>query len=186
MRVNLRKTSFDDLVLVETPVHEDARGFFAETWNQRDFAAAGLDVNFLQDNHSRSSGNVLRGLHYQDLTAPIAKLVRCTRGSIFDVAVDLRTSSRTFGLWFGVELSERSMTQLYVPVGFAHGFVTLSEFAEVQYKQTGFYERAAERSIRWNDPELAIEWPVSNPILSDRDRDSAVSFDEYKRHPVFT
>lgn len=185
MTVKLHETPFEGLFLVQVPVHEDTRGFFMESWNRQDLKDAGLDVDFVQDSHSRSGANVLRGLHYQDSTAPIAKLVRCTQGSVFDVAVDLRAGSRTFGQWFGTELSEVNRKQIYVPVGFAHGFVTLSETAELQYKQTGFYNRAAEHAIRWNDPDLAIEWPVSDPLLSERDRTTAISFDDYRRDPAF-
>jgi dTDP-4-dehydrorhamnose 3,5-epimerase len=183
--VKLHPTHLEGLVLVEVPVFEDARGFFMESWNRRAFAEAGLDAEFVQDNHSRSGAGVLRGLHYQGMTAPLSKLVRCTQGSVFDVGVDLRTGSKTFGQWFGVELSARNHKQIYIPVGFAHGFVTLSESAEIQYKQTGFYDRSAEVSIRWNDPDLAIEWPVRDPLLSERDKNDAISFAEYRRSPAF-
>jgi len=185
MNVRLHPTHLEGLVLVEVPVHEDPRGFFMESWNRRDFAEAGLDADFVQDNHSRSGQGVLRGMHYQDLSTPLAKLVRCTSGAVFDVAVDLRASSRTFGQWFGTELSARNRKQLYVPVGFAHGFLTLSEAAEVQYKQTGFYTREAETAIRWSDPDIGVEWPVSGPLLSERDRNEAISFEEYRRNPAF-
>lgn len=185
MTVRLHSTHLEGLVLVEVPVFEDARGFFMESWNRRAFAEAGLEADFVQDNHSRSGAGVLRGLHYQGVTAPLAKLVRCTQGSVFDVGVDLRTGSKTFGQWFGVELSARNRKQIYIPVGFAHGFVTLSESAEIQYKQTGFYDRSAEVSIRWNDPDLAIEWPVRDPVLSDKDRNDAISFAAYRQNPAF-
>jgi len=186
MGVQLHLTPLEGLVLIEVPVFQDPRGFFMESWNRRSFREAGIDVDFVQDNHSRSAAGVLRGLHYQDLTTPIGKLVRCTEGAVFDVAVDLRTKSRTFSQWFGVELSAHNMKQIFVPVGFAHGFVTLSEHAEVQYKQTGFYSREAERAIRWNDPELGIEWPVSRPLLSERDETAAISLREYLSDPAFT
>ena len=186
MKVELHETPLEDLFVVEVPVHVDSRGFFMESWNRRDLADAGLDVDFVQDNHSRSGSTVLRGLHYQDLTAPLAKLVRCTFGSVFDVAVDLRVSSRTFGQWFAVELSARNRKQLYIPIGFAHGFVTLSDVAELQYKQTGFYNRAAAVAVRWNDRDLAIEWPVSDPVLSERDRNDTISFEAYRKNPMFT
>jgi dTDP-4-dehydrorhamnose 3,5-epimerase len=186
MKVKLHPTPLDGLVVVEVEVHEDPRGFFMETWNKRDFSDSGLDADFVQDNHSRSAAGVLRGLHFQDRTAPIAKLVRCTLGSVFDVAVDLRSGSKTFGQWFGIELAARNRKQLYVPVGFAHGFATLTEFAEIQYKQTGFYDRRAETSVRWNDPDIGIEWPVAEPVLSDRDRTGAITFAEYRRNPAFT
>lgn len=181
----LHPTYIEGLVVVEVQVFEDARGFFMETWNARDFTEAGLDLSFVQDNHSRSGAGVLRGLHYQDKRAPLAKLVRCTSGSIFDVAVDLRSRSRTFGRWFGLELSARNRLQLLIPEGFAHGFATLSATAEVQYKQTGFHDPEAETAIRWNDPDLAIEWPVTNPELSARDRNQAISFADYRGSPAF-
>jgi dTDP-4-dehydrorhamnose 3,5-epimerase len=185
MKVTLTPTPLNDLVIVEIDHFRDDRGFFIESWNRRDFAAAGLNLDFVQDNHSRSRGNVVRGLHYQDMTAPIGKLVRCTAGKVFDVAVDLRAGSATYGKWFGIELSAENKKQLYVPVGFGHGFATLSEFAEVQYKQTGYYVPAAEGAILWNDSDIAIRWPVSNPLLSSRDR-SAMTFAEYGKSPVFS
>jgi dTDP-4-dehydrorhamnose 3,5-epimerase len=184
MKVKLSRTPLEDLVVVDIDYFEDDRGFFIETWHKRDFAAAGLDVEFVQDDHSRSLRNVVRGLHYQDMTAPMGKLVRCTVGSVFDVAVDLRSSSATFGRWFGIELDAENKRQLYVPVGFAHGFAALSESAEIQYKQTGFYTPEAEGAVLWNDPDVAVDWPVSDPLLSDRDR-RAASFAEYRKNPAF-
>ncbi len=184
MKTNLTKTPLEDLVVIDIDYFEDERGFFIESWNQRDFAAARLDLQFVQDSHSRSKQGVLRGLHYQDMSAPMGKLVRCTLGTVFDVAVDLRAKSPTFGQWFGVELTEENKRLIYVPVGFAHGFATLSEVAEIQYKQTGFYTPPSEGSIRWNDPDIGIAWPLSDPILSDRDQ-SGMSLAEYKRHPAF-
>ena len=152
--------------LLLTPrVHADGRGFFYESWNQRSFetALAGdgqpLPPAFVQDNHSRSSRGVLRGLHYQLPPHPQAKLVRCVRGEIFDVAVDLRRSSPSFGQWVAAHLSEHNHQQLWIPEGFAHGFLTLSEVAEVLYKTTDFWHRDSERAIRWDDPDLAIAWP---------------------------
>ena len=153
----------------------DDRGWFFESWNQRRFdAAVGEPVAFVQDNHSRSSQGVLRGLHYQLPAAPQAKLVRATVGRILDVVVDLRASSASFGQWAGVELSADNQQQLWVPEGFAHGFLTLSAVAEVQYKASGFWNRACERSLRWNDPALAITWPleqagVAQPLLAEKD-----------------
>jgi dTDP-4-dehydrorhamnose 3,5-epimerase len=185
MKPDVHPTHLEGLRVVGVRAFEDERGFFMETWNQRDFREAGLDFAFVQDNHSRSAGGVLRGLHYQDLRAPLAKLVRCTLGSVFDVAVDLRAGSRTFGQWFGLELSARNRLQLLIPVGFAHGFAVLSESAEVQYRQTGFYDAEAEVAIRWDDPEIGIEWPVAAPTLSPRDRDRAITFAEYRRAPAF-
>ncbi|RPJ78668.1 MAG: dTDP-4-dehydrorhamnose 3,5-epimerase [Acidobacteria bacterium] len=184
MKTTLVPTPLAGLVVVETAPVPDDRGFFVEIWNRRDFAAAGIDVDFVQDNHSRSAARVLRGLHYQDRSAPLAKLVRCTRGSIFDVGVDIRAGSPTFGKWFGIELSAENMRQFFLPAGFAHGFLTLSDVAEVQYKQTGYYVRAAEGNIAWNDPEICIAWPIGDPVLSPRDRE-AMSFREYRARPAF-
>ena len=133
---------------------------------------------------ARSVAGVLRGLHYQDESAPMGKLVRCTGGSIFDVAVDLRVGSPTFGKWFGVELSADNMRQVMIPSGFAHGFVTLSDRAEVQYKCTGFYNPASEGTIAWNDRDVAIQWPISEPVLSARDQ-KGMTLDEYLRKPAF-
>ena len=184
MKTTLTRTPLEDFVVIDIDYFEDERGFFIESWNERDFAAAGLELHFVQDSHSRSKQSVLRGLHYQDMSAPMGKLVRCTLGAVFDVAVDLRTKSPTFGQWFGVELTEENKRLIFVPVGFAHGFATLSNVAEIQYKQTGFYTPPAEGSIRWNDPEIGIDWPLSDPILSDRDQGS-MSLAEYKQNPAF-
>ena len=184
MKTNLTQTPLEDLVVIDIDYFEDERGFFIESWNQREFAAAGLDLQFVQDSHSRSNQGVLRGLHYQDMTAPMGKLVRCTLGAVFDVAVDLRVTSTSFGKWFGVELGEENKRLIYVPVGFAHGFATLSDVAEIQYKQTGFYAPPAEGSIRWDDPDIGVDWPLADPILSDRDQ-SGMSFAEYKNNPAF-
>ena len=147
--------------LLLTPrVFGDGRGFFFESWNQQAFNAAAGDTAFVQDNHSRSSRGVLRGLHYQLLPHPQGKLMRCVVGEIFDVAVDLRRGSSTFGQWVGAHLSATTHQQLWVPAGFAHGFLTLSEQAEVLYKTTDFWNRDSERAIRWDDPALAITWPL--------------------------
>jgi dTDP-4-dehydrorhamnose 3,5-epimerase len=169
---------------VDIDFFSDERGFFIESWHQRDFAEAGLDLSFVQEGHSRSGRNVLRGLHYQDMTAPMGKLLRCTVGAIFDVAVDLRVDSATFGQWFGIELSAENKTQLYVPEGFAHGFATISDVAEVQYKQTGFYTPSSEGTVSWNDPDIGIAWPISDPILSARDQ-NGISLREYRNKPAF-
>jgi len=184
MKTTLTATPLKDLVVVEIQFFTDERGFFIESWNQRDFAAAGLDRNFVQDSHSRSRKSVLRGLHYQNMTAPMVKLVRCTRGAIFDVAVDLRASSSTFGKWYGIELTEENKKQLLVPIGFAHGFVTLSEVAEVQYKQTNFYAPETEGTLLWNDPDVDVEWPISDPVLSTRDQQGSL-FKDYCAAPSF-
>lgn len=184
MKTHVVPTQLPDLSVVEIDYFKDERGFFIESWHRRDFAEAGLDLEFVQEGHSRSVRNVLRGLHYQDMTAPMGKLVRCTVGAIFDVAVDLRVGSPTFGKWCGIELSADNKNQLHVPPGFAHGFATLTEIAEVQYKQTGFYTPASEGTLAWNDPEVGVNWPVSEPILSKRDQ-NGMSLKDYLRNPAF-
>jgi dTDP-4-dehydrorhamnose 3,5-epimerase len=162
-------------LLITPQVYGDDRGFFFESWNQRRFdEAVGEPITFSQDNHSRSSRGVLRGLHYQLQPEPQGKLVRCPLGRILDVAVDLRRSSPTFGQWVGAELSADNHRQLWVPVGFAHGLLTLGEAAEVLYKASGYWSKACERSLRWNDPHLAIAWPLEQlaglePLLAAKD-----------------
>ena len=152
----------DGPLLITPPVFGDDRGWFYESWNQRKFdEAVGEAVVFSQDNHSRSVQGVLRGLHYQLAPEPQAKLVRASLGSIFDVAVDIRQSSPTFGQWVGAELTAENKSQLWVPEGFAHGFLTLSDVAEVQYKARGFWNKNCERAIVWNDPEIGIAWPLA-------------------------
>ena len=161
--------------LLLTPrVFGDARGFFYESWNQQAFAAALAEHGqvaepFVQDNHSRSRQGVLRGLHWQLPPHPQGKLVRCVVGTILDVAVDLRRSSATFGQWAGARLSADNHQQLWIPAGFAHGFVTLSDQAEVLYKTTDVWNRESERALRWDDPAVAVAWPLAQPILSDKD-----------------
>jgi len=183
-KVQLTPTPLADLVVVNIDYFEDERGFFMESWNEKDFAAAGLGCRFVQDSHSASRFGVLRGLHYQSMQAPVSKLVRCTVGRILDVAVDLRASSLTFGKWFSIELSAQNKTLLYVPVGFAHGFATLSDYCEVQYKQTDFYQPEAEGGLAWNDPHIGIQWPYANPILSKKDVHQ-MSFRQYRTNPSF-
>ena len=160
-----------DLVLVKPKVFGDARGFFFESWEARKFAAGGIDVRFVQDNYSRSVQGTLRGLHYQ-LQQPQGKLVRVTQGEVFDVAVDIRRSSPTFGKWAGTILSGENKHQLWIPAGFAHGFYVLSESAEFFYKCTDFYAPEHERTLRWDDPEVGIVWPLHGvePLLSPKDR----------------
>lgn len=184
MKIRLIPTSLPDLTVIEGDVFQDPRGFFMESWNARDFAAAGLDLTFVQENHSRSVGRVLRGLHYQDLRAPLGKLVRCTVGAIYDVCVDVRAGSPAFGRWYGVELSADNKRQIYAPPGFAHGFMTVTDIVEVQYKQTGYYAPDTETSIAWNDPELAIAWPFGDPLLSKKDA-AGMSFRQYCARPAF-
>jgi dTDP-4-dehydrorhamnose 3,5-epimerase len=156
-------TTIADVLIVEPKVFGDSRGFFFESFNQRAFnSSTGTDFNFVQDNHSRSGKGVLRGLHYQ-LGKPQGKLVRVVRGSVFDVAVDIRSASPTFGKWVGIELNEHDNRQLWVPPGLAHGFLVLSESADFLYKTTDYYAPELERCIAWNDPELGIEWPLEEP-----------------------
>ncbi len=166
------------VLLIEPAVFGDDRGFFLETWSGAAFAEAGVEASFVQDNWSRSSRGVLRGLHYQ-MEHTQGKLVRCVSGSVFDVAVDVRRSSPTRGSWVGRELSEDNKLSLWVPPGFAHGFLTLSETADFQYKCTDIYHPQSERSIRWDDPDLAIEWPTSAGMelqLSEKDSARAQAF----------
>jgi dTDP-4-dehydrorhamnose 3,5-epimerase len=164
-------TAIPEVLEIETKVFGDARGFFFESFNQKTFnEATGLDVSFVQDNHSRSSKGVLRGLHYQ-MQQPQGKLVRVVRGAVFDVAVDIRKSSRTFGQWVGLELTEQNHKQFWIPAGFAHGFLVLSESADFLYKTTNYYAPAHERCIVWNDPLIGIQWPAgSTPLLSEKDK----------------
>ena len=157
-QIRVTRTEIDGLVLIEPAVHGDERGYFMETYNQRDMAEAGLDMTFVQDNQSRSLKGVLRGLHYQ-IKYPQGKLVRVIRGRVFDVAVDLRSGSTTFGKWRGTVLSEDNKLQMYIPPGFAHGFLVLSDDAEFVYKVTDFYHPGDEGGIAWNDPEIGITWP---------------------------
>lgn len=163
-------TAIDGVCLIEPVVHGDHRGFFMESYHKDRFAALGIEDEFVQDNHSRSRAGVLRGLHYQ-LGRPQAKLVRATRGRVFDVVVDLRRGSPSFGRWVGAELSEENRRMLFAPAGFGHGFLVLSEIAEFQYKCSDFYAPEEERGIRWDDPSIAVDWPLGDlkPVLSDRD-----------------
>ena len=174
----------DGLKLIKPKVFEDERGFFYESWNAKDYEIIFKDskLKFVQDNHSRSSYGVLRGLHYQLPPAQQGKLIRCTHGLIYDVAVDLRKSSESFGMWFGIELSSINKFQLWVPNGFAHGFLTLSKFAEVQYKTTDYWCPDLERSIKWDDESLKIDWPltsINKEDLTINSKDSnGLSFDQ--------
>jgi len=162
-------TKLDGVVLLEPEVHGDARGFMVETYRKDGWAELGIEVEFVQHNHSRSSKGTLRGIHFQ--TEPgQAKLVRCPRGRIFDVAVDLRRHSPTFGEWEGYELDDESHRQLYLPVGFGHGFAVLSEEADVAYLCSSTYDPATEAGIAWDDPDVGVEWSVDQPLLSDRDK----------------
>ena len=162
-------TALPGVLVIEPRVHQDARGFFLETYHARRYAEAGVDAVFVQDNHSRSGRGTLRGLHFQ-VRQPQGKLVRVIEGAVWDVAVDIRPASPTFGRHVGVELTAENFRQIYVPPGFAHGFCVTSEVAQVEYKCTAFYDPADERGIAWDDPALAIPWPVEAPLLSARDR----------------
>ena len=170
--MNVLHTDIPDVLLLEPEVFGDERGFFQESYNRRAFReVTGIDADFVQDNHSRSEGNVLRGLHYQ-IARPQGKLVRVVRGRVFDVAVDLRRSSAAFGHWVGVELTEDNHRQCWIPPGFAHGFLVLSQQADVLYKATDYYAPDYERCIRWDDRDLGIEWPLdAAPITSGKDAD---------------
>jgi dTDP-4-dehydrorhamnose 3,5-epimerase len=173
--VKVQRASIADVLVIEPEVFGDARGYLYESYNRRTLArTTGLDVDFVQDNHSRSVRNVLRGLHYQ-VRQPQGKLVRVTAGEIWDVVVDLRRSSSSFGRWAGMKLDAASARMLWVPPGFAHGFLVLSEHAEVQYKATDYYAPEHERTLLWNDPALAIAWPLAatpaaQPTISDKDK----------------
>ena len=181
--MDIIETRIPAVKLIKPKVFGDERGFFMETWNARAFAEAGIDTTFVQDNHSRSVKHTLRGLHYQ-IKQPQGKLVRCTRGEVFDVAVDLRKLSPTFGQWVGEILSEENQHQLWVPPGFAHGFLVLSETGEFQYKCTDFYAPEHERAIHWADKTINIEWPLSNgeqPLVSLKDA-QARSFEQADKY----
>jgi len=171
--MNVISTSISEVLVIEPKVFGDSRGFFFESFNHKNFnQATGLDVKFVQDNHSRSVKDVLRGLHYQ-IRQPQGKLVRVVQGQVFDVAVDIRRSSPTFGQWVGVELTEDNYRQLWVPPGFAHGFYVLSDTADFLYKTTDYYFPDLERSLLWNDPTVAVSWPIQadfSPIVSAKDK----------------
>ncbi|MTI80581.1 MAG: dTDP-4-dehydrorhamnose 3,5-epimerase [Firmicutes bacterium] len=171
-KFNFIKTDIKDLYIIETTVYGDNRGYFMESYNLKDFQEAGLNMNFVQDNQSKSKKGVLRGLHFQH-KFPQGKLVRVIKGEVFDVAVDLRKDSNTFGKWYGVILSEENKRQFYVPEGFAHGFLVLSEETEFVYKCTDYYHPEDEGGLIWNDPDIAIEWPLENIqeiTLSEKDK----------------
>lgn len=169
--MNIIETRIPDVKIIEPAVFGDSRGYFMETWNQQSFREAGLDINFVQDNHSRSPQGILRGLHYQ-IKHPQGKLVRVVTGKVFDVAVDIRKDSATFGQWVGAELSDENHHMMWIPPGFAHGFYVISEQADFLYKCTDLYAPEHERCIRWDDREIGIEWPLVNnqaPVISAKD-----------------
>ncbi len=176
--MRIESTELPGVLLITPRVFPDPRGFFFESYNQETWRTHGISTVFVQDNHSRSALGTLRGLHFQLPPMAQVKLVRCVRGVIWDVAVDIRVGSPTFGRWAGAELSADNFRQLYIPAGFAHGFCVLSDEAEVLYKTSAVYSRAHERGIAWDDPQLAIDWPVAAPLLSDRDR-AAPSLADY-------
>jgi dTDP-4-dehydrorhamnose 3,5-epimerase len=170
MSFTFKKTEIENLILIAPKVFEDSRGFFMETYKQSDFANAGITEEFIQDNHSKSTKGVLRGLHYQLKPKSQAKLIRCIKGKIFDVAVDIRKKSDTFGKWQGFELSEENKNVLFIPEGFSHGFVVLSDEAEIMYKTSNEFCPELDRGIRWNDPDLNVGWGIDfEPIISDKD-----------------
>ncbi len=165
------KTKLEGVVIIEPDVFGDNRGFFMESWNKKKMLEAGLDYDFVQDNHSKSTvKGTLRGIHFQKGDKAQAKLVRCVKGSVLDVAVDLRRNSPTFKQWVGVELSEENKKQLLIPRGFGHGFVTLTDDVEFLYKADNYYAPEADAGVRWNDPEIGVEWGIENPVLSEKDK----------------
>lgn len=167
--MNVIDTPLPGVLVLEPKVFGDARGFFLESWNRAVFAGLGLDLDFVQDNHSRSAKGVLRGLHYQ-IDEPQGKLVRAVSGAVFDVAVDVRRSSTHFGQWFGCELTAENHRMMWIPPGFAHGFLVLSESADFLYKATAYYAPQSDRGIRWNDPRIGVQWPLEGaPVLSAKD-----------------
>jgi dTDP-4-dehydrorhamnose 3,5-epimerase len=167
--MRVETTGLPGVLVIEPRVHRDDRGFFLETFRVDTYRAAGIELPFVQDNHSRSAARILRGLHAQVGGAPLGKLVRCVRGAVFDVAVDVRRGSPHFARWVGVELSEDTQRQLWVPPGFLHGFCVTAAPAEVEYKCTALWDPACEISVRWDDPEIAIAWPIADPVLSPKD-----------------
>ena len=169
--MKITKTKLESVVIIEPDVFGDNRGFFMESWNKKKMAEAGLDYDFVQDNHSKSTvKGTLRGIHFQKGDKAQAKLVRCVKGAVLDVAVDLRRNRPTFKQWVGVELSEENKKQLLIPRGFGHGFVTLTDDVEFLYKADNYYAPEADAGIRWNDPEIGVEWGIEVPILSEKDK----------------
>ncbi len=166
--MNIIKTKLSDCIIIEPKVYCDDRGFFLETFQAERYATVGITLPFVQDNHSRTSKGVLRGLHFQK-TKPQGKLVRVVRGEVYDVAVDIRLGSPTYGRWEAVVLSEDNKKQFWVPPGFAHGFMVISDFADFEYKCTDYYDPTDEGSLLWNDPDLNIPWPIKSPLLSEKD-----------------
>lgn len=184
MKPQIVLTDIEGLKIINPVKFEDKRGGLFETFHQKDYAELGIQMVIAQTYQSRSVRGVLRGLHYQGSPAPVAKIVRCNRGRVFDVAVDLRIDSPTFGRWASVELDDKDNLQFYIPEGFAHGFVALSEVAEVHYHQSDVYTPQAEGCIIWNDPTIAIAWPITTPIVADKDL-QGMTLEEYRKRPAF-
>ncbi len=182
--MEFRKTELPGVLIIVPDVFEDARGFFFESYNREKYVAGGLDATFVQDNHSKSGRGTLRGLHAQH-RKPQGKLVRCLDGEIFDVAVDARKGSPTFGKWVGATLTSRNRHQIYVPPGFVHGFCVVSETAEVEYKCTDLYDPGYELTVIWNDPEIGIEWPIDEPLLSKKDAEGRPLREHIERLPTY-
>lgn len=171
IEMELKETKLKGVYVIKPFVFGDTRGWFMESWSEKKLAEAGIDVDFLQDNHSFSAQKgTLRGLHYQLNPMSQAKLLRCTRGRMYDVAVDIRKGSPQYGQWVGVEMSAENKKQLFIPRGFAHGFITLTDDVEVQYKADNYYAPDCEGNIRWDDPEIGVQWPIQPAILSDKDK----------------
>lgn len=185
MNIRVLPTEIAGVMIIEPECFQDDRGFFFESYSRRRFEEHGLDLTFVQDNHSRSVQGVVRGFHYQDAAAPQHRLVRCTVGEVWDVVVDLRVGSPTLGRWFGTTLSAETKRQLLIPPEFAHGFCVLSPVAEVQYKCTNCHTPDAEHTLAWNDRDIGVPWPVENPILSAKDRERGMSFEQYLARPAF-
>ena len=166
--MNITKTKFSGVLVIEPQVFGDSRGFFKEIYHQPRYKECGIDLEFVQDNYSRSSKGVLRGMHFQK-TKPQGKLIQCLRGEILDVVVDMDKNSSTYGEYFSIELNDENHQQLYIPPGYAHGFCVISDIADISYKCTDIYDPADEGGIAWNDPDIGIQWPVSEPVLSPKD-----------------
>jgi len=179
--MNVTETQLAGLLIIEPKVFGDARGFFKETFQAERYREAGIEYTFVQDNYSRSQKGVLRGLHFQ-ITKPQGKLVSCPKGAVFDVAVDIDPESTTYGQYVGVELTEENHKQLWVPPGYAHGFCVLSETADFEYKCTDYYDPSDEGGVIWNDPDVAIDWPIDQPLLSDKDS-KLPTLKELANHP---
>lgn len=182
--IRIVQTALEGVRMIELDCFYDDRGFFLESYHEQRFAAHGIDFRFVQDNHSRSKRHVLRGFHYQNATAPQYRLVRCTVGEVWDVVVDLRVGSPTFSRWLGSTLRAEEKKYLLVAPEFAHGFVVLSDYAEIQYKVTAHHDPSAETGLLWNDPDIGVHWPIEAPILSAKDRHNP-TLKDYLASPAF-